>query len=115
MRLVLPVLIVSLFLPMMARSDVPEPQFLGIQADRAMRLSGLSVPLDAISQADGGRVVFDRVTVESKKIGGLRIGLLPELAIEGMRIEIPLSQPPDRWTSALCLTWFAVVSFDIKI
>ena len=104
-RLVLPVLIVSVFLPMMARSDVPEPQFLGIQANRAMRLSGLSVPLDATSHADGGRVVFDRVSVQSKKIGGLRIGLLPELAIEGMRVEIPLSQPPDRWTSALRQLW----------
>ena len=104
-RLVLPVVIAFFFLPLQAWCDVPESRFLGIQADRAMRLSGLSVPLDASSQADGGRVIFDRVVVESKKIGGLRIGLLPELAIEGMRVEIPLSQPPDGWTSALRKLW----------
>ena len=98
-------LIASFFLTMKARSDVPSSQFLGIQADRSIRISGLSVPLESSPQADGGRVIFDRVTLESKKIGGLRIGLLPELAIEGMRIEIPLSQPPDRWTSALRYLW----------
>lgn len=98
-------LIASFFLTMKARSDVQSSQFLGIQADRSIRISGLSVPLESSPQADGGRVIFDRVTLESKKIGGLRIGLLPELAIEGMRIEIPLSQPPDRWTSALRHLW----------
>jgi hypothetical protein len=70
-----------------------------------MRLAGLSVPLDANSEADGGSVFFDRVVVESKKVGGLRIGLLPELAIEGMRLEVPVSQPPDDWTSALRRLW----------
>ena len=105
MRLILPVFIASFFLTLEGQCDVLESRFLGIQADRAMRLSGLSVPLDASSQADGGRVVFERVTVESKKIGGLRIGLLPELAIEGMRVEIPVSQPPDGWTSALRHLW----------
>ena len=105
MRFVLPVFIASFFLTLEGRCDVPESRFLGIEANRAMRLSGLSVPLDATSHADGGRVVFDRVSVQSKKIGGLRIGLLPELAIEGMRVEIPVSQPPDRWTSALRRLW----------
>ena len=105
MRFVLPVFIASFFLTFEGRCDVPESRFLGIEANRAMRLSGLSVPLDATSHADGGRVVFDRVSVQSKKIGGLRIGLLPELAIEEMRVEIPVSQPPDRWTSALRRLW----------
>lgn len=105
MRLALLVVIVFLFLPLQACCDVPESRFLGIQADRAMRLSELSVPLDPTSHADGGRVVFARVTVQSKKIGGLRIGLLPELAIEGMRIEIPVSQTRDGWTSALRHLW----------
>lgn len=104
-RWVPPLLIAIFFLPLQAPCDVSESRFLGIQADRAMRLSGLSVPLDASSQADGGRVIFDRVVVESKKIGGLRIGLLPELAIEGMRVEIPVSQPPEDWTSALRHLW----------
>jgi hypothetical protein len=104
-RLVLPVVIAIFFLPLQALCDVPESRFLGIQADRDMRLYGLSVPLDPNSKADGGRVLFDRVTVKSKKIGGFRIALLPELAIEGMRVEIPVSQPPDGWTSALRKFW----------
>jgi hypothetical protein len=104
-RLVPLVVIVFFFLPLQAWCVVPESQFLGIQADRVMRLSGLSMPLDASSQADGGRVVFEHVTVQSKKFGGLRIGLLPELAIEGMRVEVPDNQSAYLWTSALRHLW----------
>ncbi len=105
MRFVLALVISFFFSSIQALCYAPESRFLGIQADRAMSLSGLSVPLDATSHADGGRVVFDRVSVQSKKVGGLRIGLLPELAIEGMRVEIPVSQTPDGWTCALRRLW----------
>lgn len=56
MRLVLPAVFALLFLPSQARCDVSDSRFLGIQAARAMRLAGLSVPLDANSEADGGSV-----------------------------------------------------------
>jgi hypothetical protein len=105
MRFILSGLLAFFFLPVTSYCDVPESRFLGFRADRAMRLSGLSVPLDATSQADGGRVFFDRVTIQSQKMGGLRVGLLPELAIEGMRVEVPDNRSADIWTSALRRLW----------
>ena len=100
-RFVLPVFIASFFLPFQSWSNVTESQFLGIPASRTLFLSGLSVPLDASSQADGGRVIFERVTVQAKKIGGLRIGVLPELVIKGMRVEVSCSKSASHWAYAL--------------
>lgn len=74
---------------------------MGFQVDRAMRLSGLSVPLRAEGEEGFGRVVFDQVSVQSKKMGGLRIGILPELVIEGMRLEVPGDEPAPLWMTHL--------------
>lgn len=74
---------------------------MGFQVDRAMRLSGLSVPLVAGGEGGGGRIVFDNVFVQSRKIGGLRIGILPELVIEGMRLEVPSEDHADLWMAGL--------------
>jgi hypothetical protein len=90
--------VVVCFLPQKA---IGEARFFGIQVDRAMRLSGLSVPLVAGGEGGVGRIIFDKVSVQSKKIGGLRIGILPELVIEGMRLEVPPSEQPDRWALGL--------------
>ncbi len=74
---------------------------MGFQVDRAMRLSGLSVPLRAEGEGGFGRVVFDQVSVQSKKMGGLRVGILPELVIEGMRLEVPGDNLADLWIADL--------------
>lgn len=74
---------------------------MGFQVDRAMRLSGLSVPLRAEGEGGFGRVVFDQVSVQSKKMGGLRIGIFPELVIEGMRLEVPGDKPAPFWMTHL--------------
>lgn len=99
-RLFLLTLLALFCCPIHASTEVGG-RFMGFQVDRAMRLSGLSVPLRADEQGGLGRVVFGQVSVQSKKMGGLRIGILPELVIEEMRLEVPGNEPALLWMTHL--------------
>jgi hypothetical protein len=66
-----------------------------------MRLSGLSVPLSPDGKNDLGRVVFENVSIRPKSFGGLQIGVLPELLVEGLRVEIPPGDKSAEWAANL--------------
>ena len=100
-RFVLPALIAFLFLCPLGHAQSSERRFLGFPMDRSMRLSGLSVPLSPDGKNDLGRVVFENVSIRPKSFGGLQIGVLPELLVEGLRVEIPPGDKSAEWAANL--------------
>ena len=65
---------------------LPLRQVLGIEMGRDLDLKGVSVPLGLPN--DGLRIRCDRIRVVSKQVGGMRIGLIPELEVTGMNWEV---------------------------
>jgi|GEM_PF-2372928 len=100
-RIVLLALTAFLFLCPLGHVQSSERRFLGFPMDRSMRLSGLSVPLSPDGKNDLGRVVFENVSIRPKSFGGLQIGVLPELLVEGLRVETPAGDQSAEWAANL--------------
>ena len=100
-RIVLQAWMAFLFLCPLGHSQSSERRFLGFPMDRSMRLSGLSVPLSPDGKNDLGRVVFENVSIRPKSFGGLQIGVLPELLVEGLCVEIPPGDKSGEWAGNL--------------
>ena len=100
-RIVLPAWMAFLFLCPLGHAQPSERRFLGFPMDRSMRLSGLSVPLSPDGKNNLGRVVFENVSIRPKSFGGLQIGVLPELLVEGLRVEIPPGDQSAEWAANL--------------
>lgn len=76
-------------------STPPSHQVLGIQLARDLDLKGVSVPLGPPN--DGLIIRCDRIRVVSKKVGSMRIGLIPELEVSGMNWEVRGRMPASAW------------------
>ena len=100
-RIVLQAWMAFLFLCPLGHAELSERRFLGFPMDRSMRLSGLSVPLSPDGKNNLGRVVFENVSIRPKSFGGLQIGVLPELLVEGLRVEIPPGDQSAEWAANL--------------
>jgi hypothetical protein len=74
---------------------LPSRQVLGIELGRELDLKGVSVPLGRPN--DGLRIRCDRIRVVSKQVGGMRIGLIPELEVTGMNLEVRGRVPASAW------------------
>jgi hypothetical protein len=75
---------------------------MGTRIDRYFEIKGLSIPLhDTANGSESLRITCTRVGLESKKVGLFRIGPMPELVIEDMRILLPKNTDLAAWASAL--------------
>ena len=66
-----------------------------------MRLEGVSVPLVGHNSTTSGRVSFETISIQSKRVGGLQIGLLPELRIEGMNLTVVPEAASGEWAEEM--------------
>ena len=66
-----------------------------------MRLEGVQVPLGVKNSTTSGRVSFETITIQSKRVGGLRIGVLPELRIEDMNLRLASDADSVEWAEEL--------------
>jgi hypothetical protein len=75
---------------------------MGTRIDRDSEIKSLSIPLhDAANGVEPLRITCARVGLESKKVGIFRIGPMPQLVIEDMRILLPGNSDIAAWASAL--------------
>jgi hypothetical protein len=72
----------------------------GFQLDRALEIRGLCIPLEDSSGRPVGKLQVERVFLESAQVGFLRIGVLPQWVLQGVRI-IPRAEGDCRWIGAL--------------
>lgn len=82
---------------------MPSRQVLGIELGRDLDLKGVSVLLGLPN--DGLRIRCDRIRVVSKQVGGMRIGLIPELEVTGMNWEVRSRISDSAWC-ALAQSFF---------
>lgn len=73
----------------------PEHSVLGLDLSRALELKGVTVPLGTPEK--GVAIHFGSVRVVSKKLHGLRIGLIPELEVQ--RMEWRVKSAGAEWSS----------------
>ena len=67
-----------------------ELDFMGTRIDRDFEIKGLVIPLQVSStSAQKLQITCARVSLESKKVGLLRIGPMPQLVIEDMVVILP--------------------------
>jgi hypothetical protein len=93
-------LFLSLLLTVAAYSA--QPDFMGTRIDHDFEIKGLSIPLhDTANGVEPLRITCARVSLESKKVGLFRIGPMPQLVIEDMRILLPRNTDLTAWASAL--------------
>jgi hypothetical protein len=93
-------LFLSLLLAVAAHAA--QPDFMGTRIDRDFEIKGLSIPLhDTANGAEPLRITCARVGLESKKVGLFRIGPMPQIVIEDMRILLPGNTDLAAWASAL--------------
>jgi hypothetical protein len=77
----------------------PRETLFDFRLDRALELKGLDVPLEDSAGERVGRLQVERVSLESAQVGFLRIGVLPQWVLQGVRI-IPLAEGDCRWIGA---------------
>jgi hypothetical protein len=93
-------LFLSLLLAVAAHAA--QPDFMGTRIDRDFEIKGLSIPLhDTANGVEPLRITCARVGLESKKVGLFRIGPMPQLVIEDMRILLPGNTDLAAWAPAL--------------
>jgi hypothetical protein len=93
-------LFLSLLLAVAAHAA--QPDFMGTRIDRDFEIKGLSIPLhDTANGVEPLRITCARVGLESKKVGLFRIGPMPQLVIEDMRILLPWNTDLAAWAPAL--------------
>jgi hypothetical protein len=93
-------LLLSLLLAVAAHGA--QPDFMGTRIDRDFEIKGLSIPLhDTANGVEPLRITCGRVGLESKKVGLFRIGPMPQLVIEDMRILLPGNTDLAAWAPAL--------------
>jgi hypothetical protein len=81
-------LLLFFFLSAVAYSS--QPDFMGMRIDRDFEIKGLTIPIQVSSDRPQSlQIVCGRVHLESKKVGIFRIGPMPQLVIEDMRILLP--------------------------
>lgn len=75
---------------------------MGTRIDRDFEIKGLTIPIQVSSDRPQSlQIVCGRVHLESKKVGIFRIGPMPQLVIEDMRILLPGNTDLAAWASAL--------------
>jgi len=75
---------------------------MGTRIDRDFEIKGLSIPLHGTANgSEPLRITCARVGLESKKVGLFRIGPMPQLVIEDMRILLPGNTDLAAWAPAL--------------
>ncbi len=75
---------------------------MGARMDRDFEMKGLTIPLQVSPDSPQSlQIACGRVLLESKKLGLFRIGPMPQLVIEDMRILLPGNTDLAAWASAL--------------
>ena len=75
---------------------------MGTRIDRDFEIKGLTIPLQISSDSPQSlQIACGRVHLESKKLGLFRIGPMPQLVIEDMRILLPGNTDLAAWAPAL--------------
>lgn len=77
----------------------PRETLFDLRLDRALEIRGLDVPLEDTSGRRVGRLRVERVSLESAQVGFLRIGVIPQWVLQGVRI-IPHAEGDCRWIEA---------------
>jgi hypothetical protein len=91
-----------IFLGLSAVAYSAQPDFMGTRIDRDFEIKGLSIPLhDTANGSEPLRIICARVGLESKKVGLFRIGPMPQIVIEDMRILLPRNTDLAAWASTL--------------
>jgi hypothetical protein len=75
---------------------------MGMRMDRDFEIKGLTIPVEIASKSHRSlRIYCARVGLESKKVGLFRIGPMPQIVIEDMRILLPGNTDLAVWAPAL--------------
>ena len=91
-----------IFLGLSAVAYSAQPDFMGTRIDRDFEIKGPSIPLhDTANGVEPLRITCARVGLESKKVGLFRIGPMPQIVIEDMRILLPGNTDLAAWAPAL--------------
>ncbi len=91
-----------LSLLLIVAAHAAQPDFMGTRIDRDFEIKGLSIPLhDTTNGVEPLRTTCARVGLESKKVGLFRIGPMPQIVIEDMRILLPGNTDLAVWASVL--------------
>jgi len=77
----------------------PRETLFDFRLDRAFELRGLTLPLEDSTGRRVGRLRVEHVSLESAQVGFLRIGVVPQWVLRGIRI-IPELDGDCRWTGA---------------
>lgn len=77
----------------------PRETLFDFRLDRAFELRGLTLPLEDSTGRRVGRLRVEHVSLESAQVGFLRIGVVPQWVLRGVRI-IPELDGDCRWTGA---------------
>ena len=74
---------------------MPSRQVMGLELSRALELKGVSVSLG--QPTEGVLIQCAEIRVGSKRIGSVKLGLIPELEVRGMSWEVRGAIPASVW------------------